>query len=46
MTLTIRPLDEGDLPAADHIFRQAFGRYLGVPDPQTFTGDAAILATR
>jgi predicted N-acetyltransferase YhbS len=46
VTLTIRPLDEGDLPAANHIFREAFGRFLGLPDPQAFTGDAAILETR
>lgn len=46
MTLTIRPLDEADVPAADRIFRQAFSKFLGIPDPQAFTGDAAILATR
>lgn len=46
MTITIRPLDESDLPAADQIFRQAFSKFLGMPDPQAFTGDAEILATR
>jgi predicted N-acetyltransferase YhbS len=46
MNLTIRSLDEADLSTADQIFRQAFGKYLGMPDPQAFTGDAAILATR
>jgi predicted N-acetyltransferase YhbS len=46
MKITIRPLDEADIAAADQIFRQAFGKFLGLPDPQAFTGDAAILATR
>jgi GNAT superfamily N-acetyltransferase len=46
MNVTIRPLDEADLAAADQIFRQAFSKFLGIPDPQAFTGDAAILATR
>ena len=32
-TITVRPLRESDLGAADHIMRTAFGTYLGVPDP-------------
>jgi len=36
---TIAPLSERDLPQADHIFRVAFGTYLGVPDPETFWRD-------
>ena len=46
MNITIRPLDGADVSAADQIFRQAFSKFLGIPDPQAFTGDAAILATR
>jgi predicted N-acetyltransferase YhbS len=29
----IRPLEEADLPAADAVLRQAFGAFLGMPDP-------------
>jgi predicted N-acetyltransferase YhbS len=46
MKITIRPLGEADIAGADQIFRKAFGTFLGLPDPQAFTGDAAILATR
>jgi len=46
MKITIRPIDEADLPAADQVFRQSFGTFLGIPDPQAFTGDAALVATR
>jgi len=46
MNITIRSLDEADIAAADTIFRQAFSLFLGIPDPQSFTGDAAIVATR
>jgi predicted N-acetyltransferase YhbS len=46
MTVTVGPLQQGDVPAADEIFRAAFGTFLGIPDPRAFTGDAAIIATR
>src|SRR6516225_10011848 len=46
MKITIQALDKADLPNADEIFRQAFGKFLGLADPLTFTGDAAIIATR
>lgn len=46
MTVSIRPLEEADVPAADEIFRAAFGKFLEIPDPRAFTGDAAIVATR
>jgi len=46
MKITIQPLGEADIGTADQIFRQAFSKFLGIPDPQAFTGDAAILATR
>ncbi len=44
--VTIRPLREQDLPAADHIMRLAFGTFLGLPDPSKFMGDADYARTR
>jgi predicted N-acetyltransferase YhbS len=41
--VTIRPLRESDLPLADHIFRQAFGTFLGVPD---LFGDSDYIRSR
>jgi predicted N-acetyltransferase YhbS len=46
MDLTIRPLRESDLPAADRICRLAFGTFLGLPDPLAFMGDAEFVRTR
>ena len=37
-------LREEDLPAADRIFRLAFGTRLGLPDPLAFSGDADWVA--
>lgn len=37
MNLAIRPLAEADLPEADRIYRLAFGTYLGLPNPTTFS---------
>lgn len=42
----VRPLQEGDLPVADRIFRVAFGTFLGVPEPESFFGDADYVKTR
>ncbi|MEE8353265.1 MAG: GNAT family N-acetyltransferase [Dehalococcoidales bacterium] len=42
----IRPMVEGDITAADHIFRLAFGTLLGIPEPTAFGGDAALVSTR
>ncbi|HVS90931.1 MAG TPA: GNAT family N-acetyltransferase [Mucilaginibacter sp.] len=42
----IRPLEEGDLQAADHITRLAFGTFLGLPEPTTFMGDTKYVHTR
>ncbi|MBS1526272.1 MAG: GNAT family N-acetyltransferase [Bacteroidetes bacterium] len=42
----IRPLEEGDLDAADHITRLAFGTFLGLPEPATFMGDTKYVHTR
>jgi GNAT superfamily N-acetyltransferase len=44
--IAIRPLAEADIAAADRIFGQAFAKFLGLPDPKTFTGDAEIIRTR
>jgi GNAT superfamily N-acetyltransferase len=40
VTLVIRPLNEGDLPEADRIFRCAFGTQLRLPNPTVAFGDA------
>lgn len=44
--ITIRPLVESDLAAADSIVRLAFGTFLGIPDPLQFMGDADYARTR
>lgn len=46
MDIVVRPLEERDLPAADRIFRTAFGTFLGLPDPMTFMGDADLVFSR
>lgn len=46
LNVTVRPLREDDLPAADHIMRLAFGTFLGLPDPTSFMGDAAYVRAR
>lgn len=44
--VSIRPLREGDLAAADHIMRVAFGTFLGMPQPSGFMGDAGYVRSR
>ena len=44
--IVVRTLREADLPAADRIFRLAFGTFLGLPDPIEFHGDADFARTR
>ena len=44
--ISVRPLQESDLPTADHIMRLAFGTFLGLPDPASFLGDASYVRTR
>jgi GNAT superfamily N-acetyltransferase len=44
--VTVRPLIESDLAAADRIMRLAFGTFLGIPDPIQFMGDADFARTR
>src|SRR5262245_24704486 len=46
MDITIRPLEEHELPAADHIFRLAFGTFVGLPDPLAFAGDTDYVRSR
>jgi GNAT superfamily N-acetyltransferase len=46
MNLSIRPIAEQDLREADRIFRLAFGTFIGLPDPQSFGGDAELVRTR
>ena len=46
LDIGIRPLRQSDMPAADHIFRLAFGTFLGLPDPTMFYGDADLIRTR
>ena len=46
MSLTIRPLEEADVDAADKVRRLAFGTYFGLPDPLSFSGTARLVETR
>lgn len=45
-SVTVRGLAESDLAEADRIMRQAFGTFLGLPDPMAFMGDADYVRTR
>ncbi|HVY46137.1 MAG TPA: GNAT family N-acetyltransferase, partial [Minicystis sp.] len=42
----VRPMEAGDLPTVDRVFRLAFGTYLGMPDPSRFAGDSDLVGTR
>ncbi len=44
--ISIRPLQEKDLTAADRVMRLAFGTFLGLPDPAAFMGDASYVRER
>lgn len=46
MNGSIRPLQASDLATADHIFRLAFGTFIGLPDPTQFAGDASYIEHR
>ncbi|MBC1238819.1 GNAT family N-acetyltransferase [Nostoc sp. 2RC] len=46
MSVSIRLLQENELAAADHIFRLAFGTFIGLPEPTEFYGDAAYIHHR
>lgn len=45
-TISVGPLGEDDLAAADAIMRLAFGTFLGLPEPSAFMGDAGYVRTR
>ena len=46
MEVEIRPMREEDVATADRVFRQAFGTFVGMPDPLQFMGDAVLIKTR
>ena len=46
MTIEIRALREGELDAADRVYRLAFGTLLGLPDPTRYRGDAELIRNR
>lgn len=46
MKVSVRLLEEKDLPAADRIFRLAFGTFTGHPEPEKFGGDIDKIRTR
>lgn len=46
MPLSIRLLQEHELAEADHIFRLAFGTFIGLPQPTDFGGDANYIQPR
>src|SRR5437868_8929665 len=46
LEIAVRPLQESDLPVADHIMRLAFGTFIGLPEPAAFMGDASYVRTR
>ncbi len=46
MDLAIRPLAEADLPAADRIYRLAFGTFLGLADPLVFSAGRDLIGPR
>ena len=46
MTVDIRPLEEADVEAAEHVCRLAFGTFFGLPEPVSFRGDGALVRPR
>lgn len=46
MSLTIRPLEEADVDAADKVRRLAFGTHFGLPDPLSFSGTSRLIERR
>src|SRR5919205_1970536 len=44
--ITVRPLQESELSAANSIMRLAFGTFIGLPEPMAFMGDAAYVRNR
>jgi GNAT superfamily N-acetyltransferase len=46
LEIAVRGLEESDLSSADQIMRQAFGTFLGLPEPGSFMGDAGYVRSR
>ena len=46
MKVSVRLLEEKDLPTADRIFRVAFGTFTGYPEPEKFGGDIDKIRSR
>jgi GNAT superfamily N-acetyltransferase len=46
MEISIRPLQESDIPEANRIYRLAFGTFLNLPYPMAFSGDANHVRSR
>ena len=46
MEISIRLLQESDIPEAERILRLAFGTFLNLPDPMAFSGDANSVRSR
>lgn len=46
MNTSIRLLQENELSTAEHIFRLAFGTFIGLPQPTNFGGDANYIQPR
>ncbi|AFZ02667.1 GNAT family N-acetyltransferase [Calothrix sp. PCC 6303] len=46
MNLSIRLLQEHELSTAEHLFRLAFGTFIGLPQPTDFGGDANYVQPR
>jgi GNAT superfamily N-acetyltransferase len=44
--ISVAPLQERDVPAADRIMRVAFGTFIGLPDPTRFGEDSDFVRTR
>jgi GNAT superfamily N-acetyltransferase len=44
--ITVGPLQENELEAADRIFRLAFGTFIGLPDPMTYAAGTNSVGTR
>lgn len=46
MNVVIRPLQAQELTKAEHIFRLAFGTFVGLPDPLQFASDLSYIPHR
>ncbi len=46
MNVLIRLLQANELATADHVFRLAFGTFVGLPEPAEFFGDGAYISHR